>query len=220
MTFYNNGDLRIHQIQVKDTHEFILNMHYAQRLPSISWAFGLFYKNILVGVCTFGKPASNPLCVGVCGKEHSKKVYELNRLIVKEGLPKNSLSIFVSNCLKMLKEEDLIIVSFADEGIGHHGYIYQATNFIYTGKTTERTDKYMPNNKHARHYTEEFSHIRKFRTSKHRYIYFTGKSKKIYLKALNYGIEEYPKGNNENYVLGERAKTKLINTNTGLLYYE
>jgi hypothetical protein len=116
--------------------------------------------------------------------------------------------------LKDLKGEDLIIVSYADTGAGHTGYIYQATNFIYTGKTKERTDKYTEGNKHSRHYTNEFNHLRKVRTSKHRYVYFTGKKKK-YLKFLKYPVLPYPKERNTNYVLGERLKQVVINTETG-----
>ena len=217
---YKKGDIKIQRIPPKDTKELILTKHYAQRLPSISWAFGLFVKNKLVGVCTYGKPASNALCEGICGIEYKSKVFELNRLIVSVELPKNTLSLFVSKTLKMLKDEDLIIVSYADDGVGHKGYIYQATNFIYTGKTKERTDKYMPGNKHSRHYTEEYKHLRKVRTPKHRYIYFTGKSSKKFKKLLNYEIESYPKGNNTNYVLGERNKTKIINKNDNSVFYE
>ena len=215
-----NDDIIMHPIPSKCAHEMIMTKHYAQRLPSISWAFGLFLNHKLVGVCTFGKPASAPLCKGVCGKEYSDKVYELNRLIVICELPKNALSFFVGKCLKLLKPHDLIIVSFADDGVGHKGYIYQSTNFMYTGKSKERTDKYMPGNKHARHYTDEYSHIRKCRTSKHRYIYFTGKSRKKYAKLLNYTIEPYPKGDNTYYTLGERIKTKCINKDTGNIFYE
>jgi hypothetical protein len=38
-----------------------------------------------------------------------------------------------------------IIVSFSDANMGHNGYIYQACNFLYTGKssnTTKLIDKY------------------------------------------------------------------------------
>lgn len=220
MYVYVNGDIKIQRIPSKDTHDFILNKHYAKRLPSISFAFGLFYKNKLSGVCSYGKPASRTLCIGLLGKQFEPHVYELNRLIVNEGLPKNTLSMFVSKTLKMLKKEDLAIVSFADDGVGHKGYIYQACSFIYTGKSKERTDKYMPGNKHPRHYTEEFAHLRKVRTSKHRYIYFTGKSRKLFLEELKYKTEPYPKGNNERYILGERSKTKVINKDTGGIFYE
>ena len=63
----------------QEAQGMILNKHYAQRKPSISYLFGLYNDSVLVGVCSFGKPASNSLCVGVCGKEHSSRVYELNR---------------------------------------------------------------------------------------------------------------------------------------------
>lgn len=212
--------MEVKRIDSTQTLDFILNKHYAQRKPSISFAFGLFIGDELEGVCTIGKPASNNLCYGVCGEEYSSKVYELNRLCVNDGLPKNTLSKFVSIILKLLKEEDLIIISYADSGMGHCGYIYQATNWIYTGKTQERTDKYSPDNKHSRHYTDEYKHLRKVRTSKYRYIYFTGKSKKLYLKALNYEILSYPKEENKRYEFGERIKTKVIDTTNNSVFYE
>jgi len=210
----------VKNINYEDTKDWILNKHYAHRMPSISYSFGLFYKSNLVGILTIGKPASNSLCIGVCGQEYKDKVFELNRLVTNDNLPKNALSYFVSQVLKRLKEEDLILISYADEAMNHHGYIYQATNWIYTGKTKSRTDKYTPGNKHSRHYNDDYNHLRKVRTSKHRYIYFTGKSKKEYLNKLRYKIENYPKGNNSNYELGFKLKTKIINTQTGQIYYE
>ena len=206
--------LEVRKIEYEDTKQFIMKKHYAQRMPSISYAFGLFKDAEMVGVMTIGKPASHSLCVGVCGKGLANKVYELNRLITLDGLEHNALSFFVGRALRMLKKEDLIIVSYADTGAGHNGYIYQATNFIYTGATKRRTDKYTPGNKHSRHYTDEHKHLRKVRTSKHRYIYFTN-NKETYLKELKYPILDYPKGENRNYVLGERLKYTVINTITG-----
>ena len=216
------NDIEIKKIPPKQTYDFILNKHYAQRKPSISYAYGLFINAVMQGVATIGKPASAPLCVGVCGPEYKLFVYELNRLITNDNLPKNTLSKFLSGVLKDLKDEKIIIMSYADEGAGHHGYIYQATNWIYTGKTKSRTDKYMPGNKHPRHYTEEHKHLRKFRSEKHRYIYVPNKRfKKECLQHLNYPvIENYPKGNNVDYELGQRIKQKIINTATNEIYYE
>lgn len=206
----------VKEIPYSDTKDFILNKHYAQRMPSISFSYGLFKETKMVGVLTIGKPASNSLCKGICGLEYTSKVYELNRLITLDGLEKNSLSFFVGKVLKDLKKENIVIVSYADTGAGHNGYIYQATNFIYTGKTKQRTDKYTEGNKHSRHYGEGNEHLRKLRTAKHRYVYFTNK-KKEWLKVLKYPVLEYPKGNNVNYVLGERLKTKVINKKTGII---
>tara|TARA_Y100001937_G_scaffold123526_1_gene186542 strand:+ start:677 stop:1309 length:633 start_codon:yes stop_codon:yes gene_type:complete len=179
--------------------EWLLYKHYAKRMPCISYAFGLFEKE-LVGVMTIGKPASNYLCVGVCGQENSKYVYELNRLCVNDGLEKNVLSYFVSASIKMLN--NLILVSYADTKMYHNGYIYQATNWLYTGKTKERTDR-VNVDKHARHYNKkiDYSKNRKLRSSKHRYIYFVGCKSKVknWTEKLNYKIKPYPKGKNKRY---------------------
>ena len=183
--------------------EWLLHKHYAKRIPSISYAFGLFNEN-LIGICTFGSPPSRALCVGVCGKENAEKVLELNRLCVNEDLEKNVLSYFVSSCLNLLKK-NLIIVSYADTSMFHNGYIYQATNWIYTGLSAKRTERYDINNpnKHSKTVTEKKGinykdlAIRN-RPQKHRYIYFTGNKKK-WLKELNYKIEPYPKGQNKRY---------------------
>jgi len=179
--------------------EWCLKKHYAKRVPSISYSFGLFNNDILIGILTIGKPASNQLCFGVCGKKYSKYVYELNRLCVNDDLEKNVLSFFVSKSLKLIKE-NLIIVSYADKKMNHSGYIYQATNFIYTGATKERTDIGLEDNKHSRHYDKNIDYsIRKFRSSKHRYIYFLGKMKKEFINNLNYKVYKYPKEENKRY---------------------
>ena len=154
--------------------------------------------------------------MGIYGKEFSDKVYELNRLIVNDNLPHNALSYFVSKSLKLLKKEDIILVSYADSGMGHHGYIY----FIYTGKTEDRTDKYTPEGKHSRHYDSKNNHLRKYRTSKYRYVYFIGKNSNLYKQNLKYKIQEYPKGDNKYYTLGTKMRTKIINKITGEIFYE
>lgn len=214
------NNFKIREIDSHIATPFFIEMHYAQRIPSISYLFGLYEKNVLVGVLSIGKPASASLCNGVCGIENTAKVYELNRLIVNEGLPKNTLSIFVSKVLKLLRGEDLIIVSYADTGAGHTGYIYQATNFIYTGVTKQRTDIYT-SGLHARHSKVDSDNLRRVRTPKHRYIYFTDRSKvNSYLEVLNYEVLPYPKGDNSRYVLGARIPTHVLDTDSDLMYRE
>lgn len=198
----------VQSIKSSETYDWLLNKHYAKRVPSISWAFGLFENNILQGVCTFGKPASHSLCIGVCGIENSEKVYELNRLVVNDECPKNTASYFVSNCLKMLPN-DLVLVSYADTEMNHVGKVYQATNWVYTGATKERTDIGTDLGSHSRHYDKniDYSKNRVFRSSKHRYVYFTGKE-----YELNYPIKEYPKGKSKRYDASYKpqVQTKLF----------
>ena len=200
------------EITYKEAIKFLLPRHYSGRKPSISYSFGYYEEDVLKAVCTFGKPASNSLCVGVCGKEYSSNVYELNRLCV-DGEIKIQLSSFVGWCLKQLKKYNLIIVSYADKQMNHNGYIYQATNWIYTGSTKSRTDKYVEGGKHSRHYDNSKQNgLRKFRSSKHRYIFFTcdKKHKKKFTQELNYKIEKYPKEKNENYILGNYIEPLVL----------
>lgn len=156
---------RVQEIPYKEAVDFLLPKHYSGRKPQITKAFGLYSANRLVAVCTFGKPASPFLCSGICGKEYSSQVYELNRLCRVDDWTE-PLSAFVSACLRRLRPLNWIVVSFSDTGMHHHGYIYQACNFIYTGCTKERTDKYTAGN-HARHYTEDMQgKYRQVRTAK------------------------------------------------------
>jgi len=124
--------------------DWLLNKHYAKRLCSISYSFGLYVDNILNGVITFGMPPSSTLSQSICGDIFKNNVLELNRLVLNDNLDKNTLSYFVSNSIKKLPNNK-IIVSFADANMNHNGYIYQATNFIYTGlssNTTKLIDKF------------------------------------------------------------------------------
>lgn len=202
-------------LTAKEAWAFLKPRHYAGRKPQISRAFGWEIDGELVAVCTFGKPASPSLCDGICGKENSANVYELNRLCRVEELD-YPLSQFVGACLRALKQCDWIIVSYSDKGMNHNGYIYQACNFIYTGATKERTDKWTPNGKHSRHYKNaEQGEFRLLRTSKNRYVFFATNSKaqkKKWQAALRYPICQYPKEQNKNYILGEYQQQILVPT--------
>ena len=203
----------VQQITSREAIEFLLPRHYSGRKPQITKAFGWIINDELVAVCTFGKPASPSLCVGICGKEHSSSVYELNRLCRVEEL-KEPLLQFVGACLRKLKDENWIVVSYSDTGMHHNGYIYQACNFIYTGQTKERTDKWTEGNKHSRHYdNKQQGRFRKVRTAKNRYVYFCTKDKRLkqlWINSLNYPILPYPKAENQNYTLGEYMKPILV----------
>ena len=108
------------------------------------------------------------------------KVLELNRLCLMEN-NKNESSFLVANSIKLLPRPT-IVVSYADTGQGHVGYVYQATNFLFTGTTKERTDMDAGEGKHSRHGTDPS--IRKFRSAKHRYIFIHGsKTQKNLLKT-------------------------------------
>ena len=182
----------VKRISYQDTKPFILNIHYAKRMPSISYAFGLFKNNKLVGIISYGSPASPSLCKGIAGEENKSLVIELNRLVLKHN-KKNEASMLIGASFKLLPKPK-IIVSYADTQQNHLGVVYQATNFMFTGTSKPRTDMAGKDGKHSRHHLGDRTK-RVFRSAKHRYVYIIGnkKEKKKLLKDLNYKVQQYPK---------------------------
>lgn len=210
----NGENVAFRKVSYEETKPFLLYKHYAHRMPSISYSYGVEVSGKLVGVLTFGSPASRTLTIGVAGKEYARNVIELNRLYIDDGVSKSNLaSQLVSYGLKKLKPLNKIVVSYADSGMGHIGYIYQATNFMYTGKTKTRTDKWVGVGKHSRHYENGFSSIyREVRSSKYRYIFIAGdkRFKRSVILHLNYKPIPYPKGDDRHYKVGDTKPTILI----------
>ena len=200
-------DYSVVEVPKQTVYGLLKRNHYLKRLPPISFAFGLYSENELKGVCTFGCPPSKDLCVGLCGREYKDEVLELNRLFLTEN-KKNLASFFVSRCLKMLPTPK-VVVSYADTSANHHGYIYQATNFIYTGLSAKRKETIGIG--HSRQMKWDKENTRD-RPRKHRYVYFIGnkKQKKERKNNLLYPIVDYPKGNNNNYKIGELAPTQAL----------
>lgn len=206
----------VEPIDKKDTHWLLLNVHYARRIPPMSFAFGLYEHTDqgkeLKGVVTYGMPASPALCKGVCGEEWKRNVLELNRLCLVKN-EKNEASRLVGASLKLLPHPT-IVVSYADSHQNHVGFVYQSTNFLYTGITVKRTEWAIRGmeHMHTKAISNTVRHINKpplealkeihgdnfyyrERSQKHRYIYFVGNKtqKKQMLQALRYEVSQYPK---------------------------
>jgi hypothetical protein len=196
--------------------EWLLYKHYAKRLPPIEYSFGLFdLSGIMQGIVTYGTPVSSTLRNLW---QNKYKLIELNRLCVNEGLEKNVLSYFVGISLKMLPKP-FVIASYADTSQNHHGYIYQATNWIYTGLSIKFKDVAVKGLENQHHSTIEdlvrgkenrMEALRIMfgdrlyyveRPQKHRYFYFVGRKNEIkdMFKMLPYQIQPYPKGENKRY---------------------
>lgn len=196
--------------------EWCLKKHYAKRLPPIEYAFGLWDNDgIMQGIVTYGTPISSTLR-SLWGNKY--KLMELNRLVINEGLEKNVLSFLVAQSLKQMPKP-MVLVSYADTSKNHTGYIYQATNWFYTGLSAVFKDYYVKGMEHLHNGTiidmsrgqenrvewlrERFGEklIMIDRPRKHRYFFFIGNKKecKEMKQMLPYVIESYPKGDNIRY---------------------
>jgi len=203
-------DYTIKQIDSKSATKMVVENHYLHRRASTMFAYGLFDGEEMIGCVIYGKPASNALCVGVCGPDESSKVLELTRLWIKDGTPKNTESFLIGRSLRMLPNEKDIIVSYAEIGAGHIGVVYQATNWIYTGMSDKHVEWKLDGKSasHSRHIFDEYGGVngakahfgerleRHERPRKHRYIYFNTNNKwrrRELNSKLRYGRQPYPK---------------------------
>lgn len=219
-------DYSVLPIPFEQTKEWLLYKHYAHTIPNIIYAFGLYdEKKILQAICCYGTPANN----------HNNamgefKQIELVRLVSNENLPKNTLSFFVSKTFNYL-EKPLSIISYADIGKNHNGYIYQAMNWRYTGKGGG-VDFYVDREKNEIHSRimsdlrlqqptktrKQIAEERNWKltkgTYKHRYFYFLGSKgeRKKWVKTIleKYTFEIYPKGKNIQYNASYTPKVQRI----------
>lgn len=200
----------VEKINRNDCADLILNIHYAKRWPSISYAFGLFEHGKLVGCVTYGTPSSAPLRKGICGDDFAQYVIELNRLVLVNN-KRNEASMLIAKSLKLLPKPK-IVVSFADTEHNHVGTVYQAANFIYSGLSAKRTNWKVRGMEHLHGQTiaDEFRGVenraqamrQKYgdsfylepRSRKHRYLYFCGTKAftKKALETLKYPVCPYP----------------------------
>lgn len=207
-----NEMITVAPIPLDETRPWILVRHYAHRMPCVTDAFGLYVDAVLRGIVTFGPTPTPAVQQHICGAKWSFYVCELNRLVI-ENVP-NGASMLVRRAMSLLSTPR-IIVSYADGGVGHKGYVYQAAGFLYTGAVTAHDAEYLVNGvkTHARSITargisnptqwaREQQIERIDPQPKHRYVAFCGSRTEIrqMRQALTYKIyEKYPKGTSARY---------------------
>lgn len=202
--------LQISEIPAALTYDLLLNVHYAKRIPSISFAFGLFEDGEMVGITTYGTPAGSTQRTGFMGKEMADRVLELNRLCLVNNRP-NEASKLVSGSLRLLPRPKLVI-SYADIAQRHVGTVYKAANAVYLGLTAKRTDWALHSRPsvHGQTLSDEFrgqenraklmrekygdDFYLKPRSRKHRYVWLLGsKGERARMrKLLRYEEQPYP----------------------------
>lgn len=200
--------MKIERIESNAAIKLVMTHHYSRRAVGAKYSFGLVDEGVIIGCVIYSQPASYTLCKGVCGEEFKPFVIELSRLVIVSPI-KNAASLLIGRSLKMIG--DAVIVSYADcnDHVGHVGYVYQATNWLYTGTGTAEPKWARPDTGEIISYTRR--HIDKKaeaigfnwtdlikvpQAGKHRYVTFAGgrRFKRRAEAALRYKVFPYPKG--------------------------
>ncbi len=213
---FNKNDVEMKKITFQEAKQIIIENHYSHTMPVTNLFLGFYYKNRLNCIIVYGSGASYRLATSL----PNSNFYELVRLFSFDNAPKNMESYCISQSFKYIKKhhpEIKVLVSFADPSQGHLGYIYQATNWIYTGLTLQAGNAIYEVNGtkiHPRTLLKKYNTTSKnealemlkkdnpdaiikqvTNTRKHRYIYFLGnhKENKDMKKNLKYPQLPYPK---------------------------
>jgi hypothetical protein len=133
MNSTNKAVLRVDWATAEAARFACLRWHYSRCVPVFKCVrVGVWEDGRFIGVVMFGQGASPELGspYGLTGTE----VCELTRVALTTH--KTPVSRIMAIALKFLKRSCpglRLVVSFADSAQGHHGGIYQATNWIYVG---------------------------------------------------------------------------------------
>jgi len=209
---------------------FMRRWHYTHTCGNIVCAHGFYVENRLSAIVSYTPPVGRHLPNSILENGIYSEFLELQRLFTHDRLPKNSESKCVSMSLKRLKQDYpkvVVVVSYADSGAGHVGYVYQATNWIYTGKASNELKIFIDGKRvHRRSLVARYgtSGVQKLKSMgldirvsderfhKHRYIFVLASSKrerKRTVRRLKVTPLPYPKGNIRYYDCGASCFDKI-----------
>ena len=133
----------------KVAKEMVKMNHYSHAWTMCKYALGLFRNSMMMGVAVYGRPVGRLAAQSIAPGIKDNEVLELTRLWIADSEGKNTESWFIGQTFKWLKKHDKnikVLLSYSDLNAGHVGIIYQATNWIYQGRTQD-TDAYKSHNK-------------------------------------------------------------------------
>jgi hypothetical protein len=111
------------------------NWHYSKTVPAGKLVkIGVWEFNAFIGVVLFGRGANNRMSQSY--NLNQDQACELVRIALTKH--KSSVSRIAAQAMRFLRMQSpglKLIVSYADPKQGHHGGIYQAGNWIYSGKS-------------------------------------------------------------------------------------
>lgn len=121
--------------------------HYSQTMPVGKLVkYGVWEDEVFIGATLFSWGANRNL--GSLYKLEMTECAELVRVALTDHAC--FASSVVAKSLRLLKQNNpglRLVVSFADPWHNHHGGIYQAGNWIYTGTTACKSEWILPNGK-------------------------------------------------------------------------
>ncbi len=195
-------DLRVDWCDYKAAKYAVMHWHYSRRMPIGKIVkIGVWENGLFIGCVLFAR--GNTPTLGNTYGLGALEVCELVRIALHEHLsPVSQVASKSISLLRSLNPELRLIVSFADPTHNHNGAIYQAMNWIYTGKSEPSWQWFHDGRwKHNREITsgafggkrqvENYAVLPKRQTlGKHRYLYPLDRAMRKQIAPL---AKPYPK---------------------------
>jgi len=155
-----------------------VNFHYSKTVPAGKLIkIGVWEHGKFIGVVLYGRGANSTLGAPY-GLEQTECCELVRIALTMHETPVSRIMAISFKLLRQVSPGLKLIISFADTNQNHHGGIYQATNWIYSGKSNA-ADEYMVNGvrmhgrsmraKYGTHMGKDFIQIVKG-SVKHRYL--------------------------------------------------
>lgn len=205
-------DMHVARASVKDVQEFARRYHYTGVGNNIHWRWGLYHGVVLHGVVAYNLPTRS-VCASVFGEERLHNVWHMGRLILSDDSPRNSESRLIAGSLRAIQRDypDVWgVLTYAATDVGHLGYVYQATNALYTGtagdpfyyvdQQGQRRGTHLDGRGVTEERAREMGWTRHKGGAKHRYLYVLGSKtqRRQRMAHLRLPTMPYPKEDSEN----------------------
>ena len=216
-------DLEFKVVDKVVARDFTKKYHYTRKASQSILNFGAYYNGELKNLIVYRYPTGRLMAQQVMEGGSNENTLELIRMVSLEPKPKNMESYCIHHSFKHLKENMpniKIIISYADNSVGHHGYCYQASGFTYYGQSRPTKEWYLDGARyHEKNFNMQYgsSSVKKMKEmfgdrlvvksnkgTKSRYYYILAqdkREKKEILKNIKVESKSFPKGDNSRYNL-------------------
>ena len=129
-------DWDVRPVSITEARNLVEAHHYAKGASNTGvFIHGLYSRrdNSLAGIAWWLPPTR--VAAESVNRERWRQVLSLTRMVIVPGAPKNACSFLLSRSIKAIREDGrfLSLVTWADEGEGHLGGVYRASNWTYVG---------------------------------------------------------------------------------------
>ncbi len=201
-------DMTVAPVSPEDVREFSRRYHYTETGGNAMWRWGLWHGVVLHGVVAYNLPTRSA-CMSVFGTEYGPDhVWHMGRLVLSDDSPHNSESRLIGGSLRAIAAQHpdtWAVLTYAATDVGHIGYVYQATNAIYTGtagdpnyyvdETGKRRGTHLDGHAVGPVRAAEMGWTRHSGGPKHRYVYILGNKtqRRERTRLLRFPQLPYPK---------------------------